>query len=267
MREAPPPDVLSALIGTAGRRRSIGEPFHYFNEIGSTNDEALRLAEAGAPEGTTVMAAAQSSGRGRLGRSWHSPAGAGLYVSLVIRDPLVIPLLTLAAGVALAEGIRAATALPAEIKWPNDLVVDAGLGRRRKLAGILTEASTGNEGVQFAVVGFGINLLPAAYPMAIADRATSIGAELGRSVDSGVILGECLAALSEWLDALRSGNRAAMLQRWMDLSPSASGARVECDGPDGPLMGITAGIADDGALQVRSGGRVEAIRSGTVRWL
>jgi BirA family biotin operon repressor/biotin-[acetyl-CoA-carboxylase] ligase len=267
MREAPPAEFWAALMASADRRRSIGDPLYYFTEIGSTNDEGLRLAETGAPEGTAVVAAAQTAGRGRLGRSWYSPAGAGLYVSVVIRDPRVIPLLTLAAGVALAEGIRAATALPIEIKWPNDLVVDAGLGRRRKLAGILTEASTGGEGVQFAVVGFGINLLPAAYPGDVAGRATSIAAELDRPGDPGAVLVECLAALSDWLDALRSGNTRAVLERWMTLSPSASGSRVECDGPDGRLTGVTAGIAADGALQVRTAGRVDAIRSGAVRWL
>lgn len=267
MSEVPPSELSSALMAAAGRRRSIGDSLHYFTEIGSTNDEGLRLAEAGAAEGTTVVAAAQSAGRGRLGRAWFSPAGSGLYASIVIRDPRVIPLLTLAAGVAFAEAIRTATALPVEIKWPNDLVVDAGLGRRRKLAGILTEASTGREGVQFAVVGFGINLLPAAYPPDVADRATSIAAELGRPVDGGVVLAECLAALSEWLDALRSGDTRAVIDRWLTLSPSASGSRVACDGPHGPLTGVTAGIAADGALQVRAGGRVEAVRSGIVRWL
>lgn len=267
MREAPPAEFSSALIACAHRRRSIGDPLYYFTEIGSTNDEALRLAEAGAPEGTTVAAAAQTAGRGRLGRSWHSPAGAGLYVSVVIRDPRVIPLLTLAAGVALAEGMRAATSLPIEIKWPNDLVIEAGLGRRRKLAGILTEASTGREGVQFAVVGFGINLLPAAYPPDVADRATSIAAELGRPIDAGALLAECLAMLSEWLEALRSGDVRTVLERWTMLSPSATGSRVECDGPEGRLTGVTAGVAPDGALQVRTGGRVEPVRSGVVRWL
>src|SRR5690606_6342284 len=140
----------------------------------STNDEAARLAAAGATQGTTVVAAAQTAGRGRLGRAWFSPPGAGLYASVVIRDPRAAPLLTLAAGVAIAEGIRAAAGLPVEIKWPNDLVVDAGLGRRRKLAGILTEGSSGVDGLQFVIVGFGVNLLPAAYPADIADRATSL---------------------------------------------------------------------------------------------
>lgn len=267
MREAPPPDLLLALSTTAHRRGRIGEPLHYFREIGSTNDEALRLAEAGAAEGTTVVSAAQTAGRGRLGRSWFSPAGAGLYVSVVIRDPRGTPLLTLAAGQAVADGIRTATGLAVEIKWPNDIVVDAGLGRRRKLAGILTEGSAGSEGVQFVVVGFGVNLLPAAYPSDVADRATSLAAELGRPVDAAAVLAECLAELAKSLDALRAGRMAAVLQRWAELSPSATGSRVECEGPEGRLTGVTAGIAPDGALQVRAGRDIQAIRSGVVRWL
>src|SRR5215204_4022001 len=141
MPEPAPCELRAALLQTAARRAAFGEPLHYFSEIGSTNDEAARLAEAGAAEGTTVVAGAQSAGRGRLGRSWFSPAGAGLYASVVLRDRRAAPLLTLAGGVAVAEGIRAATALPVEIKWPNDVVVRDGGRRQRplKLAGVLAE--------------------------------------------------------------------------------------------------------------------------------
>lgn len=267
MREASPPELEAALDATATRRGVFGNPLHYFDEIDSTNDEALRLAEAGASEGTTVVAAAQTAGRGRLGRSWYSPPGAGLYASVVIRDARVAPLITLAGGVAVAEGIRGAAGLPVEIKWPNDIVVETGLGKRRKLAGILTEASTSPEGVQFVVVGFGINLLPAAYPSPFGDRATSIAAELGRPVDVGITLAECLAAFAMRVEPLRSGNAGPVLERWMELSPTAVGARVECDGPHGPIGGLTAGVDRDGALLVRTGAHVQAIRSGAVRWL
>lgn len=245
----------------------FGQPLHAFEEIGSTNDEASRLAQAGAPEGTTVVAAAQTAGRGRLGRSWFSPAGAGLYASVIVRDPGVAPVVTLAAGVALAEGIRTASGLPVEIKWPNDIVIDSGLGRRRKLAGILTEASTGADGLQFVVVGFGINLLPAAYPPDIADRAASLAGELGREVDGSVVLAACLAALDARVRDLTEGRRQDVLDLWIGLSPSAVGSRVECEGPSGAIAGVTAGIAADGALLVRTGGQVEPVRSGEVRWL
>lgn len=257
----------TALARTAVRRGAFGDPLHYFEETGSTNDEAARLAEAGAPEGTTVVAGGQTAGRGRLGRSWFSPPGAGLYASVVIRDPRAAPLLTLAAGVALAEAIRAAVGLPIEIKWPNDLVIDSGLGRRRKVAGILTEGSSSGGGIQYVIVGFGINLLPATFPSGIGNRPTSLAGELGRDVDAAALLAECLAALAERVRDLVSGRQALVLDRWLALSPSAAGSRVECDGPRGSVTGITSGIAPDGALLVRTASTLHAVRAGQVRWL
>lgn len=266
MPEALPPEYDGPLRATAVRRGAIGSRILYFNEIGSTNDEAARLAEAGAPEGTTVVAAAQTAGRGRFGRTWFSPPGAGLYVSVVLRDRRAAPFLTLAGGVAVANGIRTATALPVEIKWPNDIVIDGGLGRRRKIAGLLAEASTGLDGLQHAVLGIGINVRDSAYPSDIAGRATSLEGELGRAVDAGAVLAECLAALAERLRDLAAGDPGAVLSRWIELAPSAHGTRVEWDTSDGLQSGVTAGVAGDGALVVRLRDRVEHIRSGPVRW-
>src|SRR5262245_20585569 len=162
MSEPLPHDLAVALDATAARRGHFGRTVHYYSEIGSTNDAAARLAEAGASEGTVVVAASQTSGRGRLGRDWFSPPEAGLYVSIVSRDRVAVPFLTLAGGVAVAEGIRAATALPVEIKWPNDIVTPAPApSGRRKIAGILAEATSAADGLQYVVLGFGINLRPA----------------------------------------------------------------------------------------------------------
>jgi BirA family biotin operon repressor/biotin-[acetyl-CoA-carboxylase] ligase len=266
MTECAPQELEAALRVSAARRGGFGDALHYFTEVGSTNDEAARLAEAGALEGTTVVASTQTAGRGRLGRTWFSPAGAGLYASVVVRDRRVAPLLTLAGGVALAEGIAAATGLPVEIKWPNDIVIDAGLGRRRKLAGILAEASSGAEGLQYVVVGFGINLLPAAYPHALAQRATSLAAELGRPVDAGQVLAECLAALASRVTDLARGDSRRVISRWEQLSPSSRGSRVEYETVSGWIAGVSAGISEDGALRVRTSSGVEAIRSGQVKW-
>ena len=260
-------DFEEALTRTRDRRGPFGAPLYYFDETRSTNDEAARLADAGATEGTTVVASAQTAGRGRLGRSWFSPPDAGLYVSVIVRDRRAAPLLTLAAGVAIADGIRSAIALPVEIKWPNDIVIDGGLGQRRKLAGILTEGSSGADGLQYVVLGFGINVLAGTYPPDIADRVTSLSAELGRSVDAPMLLAECLAAVAERVAQLTRGHTKAVLDRWRELSPSSTGARIEFDGMDRRIRGITSGIADDGALLVRVGDRVEPIRSGQVSWL
>lgn len=264
MSDPVPADITAALTRTAERRASFGDPLYYFGETASTNDVAATLAEHGAPEGTTVIAARQTAGRGRLGRTWFSPEGAGLYVSLVCRNPDAAPLLTLAGGVAVAHGVRAATGLPVFIKWPNDVIV--GGVRRRKLAGILAEASTGADGLQYVILGVGINLRSAAYPPELADKATSIETELGRAADSAAVLAETLVALRELVDRLACGRRGEVLERWRELAPSSRGAAVEWTTPAGDLRGISAGIDDEGALLVKVGGRIERIISGEVRW-
>lgn len=263
-----PVDLEKAIRNADARIAPFGRAVHYFHEVGSTNDVAAGLADRGAPEGTVVVAASQTAGRGRLGRNWYSPADAGLYVSVICRNRIAAPFLTLSGGVAVAAAIRTATGLPVEIKWPNDIVVSAagGFGARRKLAGILAEACTGPDGLQFVVLGIGINLRPAAYPPALAARATSLEAELGRAVDAVPLLIEVLAAFAELFASLTAGKQEVVLDRWRALAPSARGARVRCDTGQGAVTGITAGIADDGALLVRTDGGTERIVAGEVHW-
>ena len=275
---APPADIAEALASTPGERGAFGSPLFYFSNIGSTNDLAARLAATGAGEGTTVVAEAQTAGRGRLGRTWFSPQGAGLYVSIVIRpgpvpgqvpgdDPhtpvLALPaMLTLAAGVALAEAVREATGLAAEIKWPNDLVYE-----RRKLAGILAEASAQGGALDYVVLGFGVNIRAVTYPPGVAHRATSIEAELGRPVDRGLLFVRALSRLSACRAALREGDAAGVLDRWRRFSPSAVGSPVEWRGPDGTQAGRTAGLGADGALLVERDGVVERVVAGEIIWV
>ena len=279
MRDAvdPPADIAEALAASHDRRGVFGTPLFYFPTIGSTNDLAARLAAGGAPEGTTVAAEAQTSGRGRLGRTWFSPQGAGLYVSVVFRpDPAArrtghaaapagpgLPaVLTLAAGVALAEAVRETTGLQAEIKWPNDLVVE-----RRKLAGILAEASAQGAELDYVILGFGVNVRPVTYPPEVAQRASSIEAELGRPIDRGLLLAKALENLAACRESLRRGETAGLLARWRRLSPGAVGARVEWRAPSGPVTGRTAGLDEDGALLVERDGRTERVVAGEVIWL
>jgi len=274
---APPADIAEALEASRNRRGRFGTPLYYFPSIGSTNDLAARLAAGGAPEGTTVAAEAQTSGRGRLGRTWFSPQGAGLYVSIVFRPdagaraagidtppagPGLPAALTLASGVALADAVSETTGLRAEIKWPNDLVVE-----RRKLAGILAEASAQGSELDYVILGFGVNVRPVTYPPEVAGRATSIEAELGRPVDRGLLLAKALENLAACREALRGGDIAGVLARWRRLSPGAVGARVEWRTPAGPVTGRTAGLDDDGALLVERDGRIERVIAGEVIWL
>jgi BirA family transcriptional regulator, biotin operon repressor / biotin---[acetyl-CoA-carboxylase] ligase len=211
-----------------------------------------------------VVADAQTGGRGRRGHTWFSPPRSGLYVSVVVApatsrvDPQrATMLLTLAAGVALAEGIEAATGLTVSLKWPNDLLVS-----RRKLAGILAENHSDT-----VVLGYGINVGATAFPPELGDRATSLESELGREIDRDQVLAATLAALERRYDDLVDGRFDAILDAWRRLAPGASGARVTWTTTAGTESGVTAGIDEHGALLVRVGDRIERIVSGEVNWL
>jgi BirA family transcriptional regulator, biotin operon repressor / biotin---[acetyl-CoA-carboxylase] ligase len=320
-----PEDIAGALAVRAARLGPFAARLVYLETTSSTNDIADRLAADGAAHGTVVVADAQESGRGRMGRTWFSPPGAGLYTSVVLRpEALSSPThvnpakagfhegtldegtldegtldegtlregtprgaerfargvalassVSLTAGVALAEGIRAASGLEVTIKWPNDLVVE-----RRKLCGILAEASSRAATLQHVILGYGINIRPAAYPPDIAHRATSLETELGRQVDRAAVLAETLARLAEWLPSIRTANGGPgqdvqagggfdrMLNRWRELSPSSVGSLVEVLQPGGVWSaGTTAGIEDDGALVVSIGGVRQRVIAGEVKWV
>lgn len=268
-----PDDIAEALGARRDRLGDLAGRFLYFDTVSSTNDLADRMATDDTPHGTVVAAEAQVSGRGRMGRTWFSPPGAGLYVSVVLRPELLgdpgassgvslASSVSLTAGVALSEAIRTASGLPAAIKWPNDLVVE-----RRKLCGILAEASsTPDHHLQHIVLGYGINVRPAAYPPEIADRAASLESELGRPVDRAAVLAETLARLAEWLRDVGGAGFGRMLARWRELSPSSVGSSVEVVQPGGWVAGTTAGIDEDGALLVSVDGRVRRVIAGEVRW-
>lgn len=265
MTEPLPADVARALQAAGDRIGACAGRVVYRSEVSSTNDVALRLAAAGAGDGTTVLAGAQTAGRGRHGRRWFSAAGAGLYFSVVVRGGGPAPL-TLLAGVAVAEGVRAAAGLPAEIEWPNDVVAPArgargGGTRPAKLAGILTEAARPGGAV---VVGIGINVAAVPYPSDVAARASSLAAETDRPIERAAVLVETLAALARWRRALAAGDTARMLARWRELAPGSRGAVVEWSVQGRHRRGVTAGIDQEGALLVRRRDRIERLVAGEV---
>lgn len=254
----------------ADRLGRLGRPPIFFDTIGSTNDVAAALAGNACSEGAAVIAGAQTAGRGRRGRVWFSPPGAGLYMSVVLAPASAVSeperataLLTIAAGVALSEALEAATGLRTSIKWPNDLLVDG-----RKLAGILAEGvvESATSSVRSVVLGFGINVSPASYPPELRDRVTSIEAELGRAVDAGVVCAESLACLSRRYEDLLAGRFDAILDAWRTRAFGRHGARVEWDTPAGVRSGTTEGIDHMGALLVRTSESLERIVAGEVRW-
>jgi len=258
-------------IGRARPRLGrLASRFDFLPTISSTNDVALErsataVAEGQDAEGFVVVAEEQTAGRGRRGHAWFSPPGSGLYLSVVLAPararvdpPRATLLLTLAAGVAIAEGITAATGLRPDLKWPNDLQV-----ARRKLAGILAEGAAG----QRVVLGYGINILATAFPPELRDRTTSLESELGRAVDRADVLVETLVALSARYEDLLDGRFDVILDAWRTLSPSAAGRRVSWTTNAGHLSGVTAGIDDHGALLVRVDEGIERVVAGEVVWL
>ena len=241
----------------------------FYPETASTNDVAARLADDGVEEGCLVLADSQTAGRGRLGRSWASPAAAGIYASLVLRPDLrVATLLTIAAGVAIAEGIDSATGLSPQLKWPNDvLVADRGGAGARKLAGILCEGAASGASARWVVVGFGINVLPAAYPPQVAAGATSLEVELGRHVDRALVLAECLRALTTRYEELKAGRAREVIEAWRSRAALMIGRRVEWESDGRVLRGAARDIDENGALIVSGEQGMVRVMSGEVRWL
>jgi BirA family biotin operon repressor/biotin-[acetyl-CoA-carboxylase] ligase len=243
-----------------------GATVQHFAEVDSTNDLALALAASGAPAGTAIVADAQRAGRGRRGRTWFSPPGAGLYLSVVLRPTAgsQLSLTTLAVGVGVARALRAETSLPIELKWPNDVVI----GRPwRKLAGVLCEATGVGARVDAVIAGVGINVRTAAYPPEIADRATSIEAELGRAIDRERLAGVCVAAVMESAALLDGDGAGAILEAWREFARAGlGGALVRWLDQAETRHGTVRDIDADGALLVDAGGRVERLVAGEVQW-
>jgi BirA family biotin operon repressor/biotin-[acetyl-CoA-carboxylase] ligase len=254
--------------------RWLARSYHWFDEIDSTNRVALELGRSGAVHGTTVVAEAQSAGRGRLGRSFFSPAYRNLYTSIVLRHPVQgtrAGTLVFAAALAVAEAIEAELEAAGRacdilaIKWPNDVLL-GGL----KTSGVLVE-TTGTEPGRFSVLGIGVtlNVQREEFPGEFRARATSLAAFLGTPVDR-VGFAACLyGKLENQLDRHEGGGfgalRAAYEERFRMV-----GSRVHVTG--GPaqtapqqLEGIVLGIADDGALRLRrEDGREERVLAGDV---
>src|SRR5262245_26720006 len=192
-------------------------------ELDSTQRLARELARAGADEGTTVIAERQTAGRGRLGRRWHSPPGANLYCSVVLRPAVTlsaVPSLALVAGLAVADAVREATGLAAGLKWPNGVQL-AG----RKVAGILMELDAEVERVQALVAGIGVNLNLAELPEDLAVTATSLRLVTGSPVDRAAFTGRLVAALAERYRRFRADGFAAMRSEWRP-SPALTGKEV-----------------------------------------
>lgn len=236
----------------------------WFPSIDSTNTRALELARQGAPHGTVLIADHQTGGRGRRGRSFHSPAGSGIYMSVILRPrcaPQQVMHLTCAAAVAMCDAVEAAAGFRPGIKWTNDLVCG-----RRKIAGVLTELGFDNRGnVDFAVIGIGINCCQQEgdFPEDIRYIAGSLSSVSGQQIDRIKVAAAMMDALYR-MDATLLTEKAHILNRYR-WDCITLGQEISLVRGDEVRHGTALDIDDDGALIVRfPDGSTEAVNSGEV---
>ena len=234
-------------------------------ELDSTNQRARLLALDGAEEGTLVLTDTQTSGRGRLGRGWHSPPGVNLYLSLVLRPRLkleTIPFLTLAAALAGAEALGNLTGHAPEIKWPNDLLLD-----RHKIAGILAEAEFRGTNVDFVILGMGLNVNLAAsdLPSELEHKAGSLMIATGRPWDRVAVLADLLESLENVYDRLVREGAGGILPDYRRHCVTL-GARVGFTHGGAVIEGRALDVNDSGELVVEKmdGGGLLTVNAGEV---
>jgi BirA family biotin operon repressor/biotin-[acetyl-CoA-carboxylase] ligase len=260
LREDLAPERVAAGLSTA----RLGRLYQRLASCASTSDEVARLARGGAAEGALVVAEAQTAGRGRQGRSWHSPPGENLTLSVLLRPPIAaprVPPLTLLVGAVAAEVVAALGAAP-HLKWPNDVLLPTPAGLR-KVAGILVEMATERDRVRQVVVGLGLNVNAQAFPPELADRATSLRLSLGRPVDRGQLLTAFLNAFEPAYDHFVNAGPADALARWRTHAALGARCRIERDGT--VISGVALDVDDEGALLVRDDdGAVRRVLSGEI---
>lgn len=233
-----------------------------YESLPSTNSEVARLAVEGAEEGLAIVADEQTAGRGRLQRSWSSPKGAGLYLSILLRPAITVdrwPLITFVAALAAGDALLETSEVRTDIKWPNDL-----LANERKICGILAEAIETPAG-RAVVVGIGINLTNNAFPQELLGVATSVAQESGRRPEREAILNALLAALVRWYSLLHEPEGAEkIVATWASRSSYASERLVKVTNGAEIVQGITRGVENDGALRLETAQGLQVIRAGDV---
>ena len=245
------------------KTKTMGQSIYFYEETDTTNNRARELALEGASEGTLVVAEKQTAGRGRRGKVWESPLGTGIWMSLVLRPqiaPTEASVLTLLCGLATAEAIEAETGLSAGIKWPNDILING-----KKAVGILTEMDCEMSEVHFVIPGIGINVNTASFPPEIAEIATSLYLECGKTVSRRRLVHRVLERLEEHYETfLRTGSFAAMLEDYRKHCITL-GKEVHVLGRE-PFFAEALDITPEGELLVRraDNGKEEVVFSGEV---
>lgn len=256
------PDLLLAdEIEHATNGLRLGKPLYTYGRIGSTNTAAAELAAAGAAEGALVTAEEQVRGKGRQGRSWDSPPGVGIWMSLVLRPPLKPAQaagLSLVGGLAVAAALSDRTGVEAMVKWPNDVYM---LGK--KVCGVLCESVLEGTRVRYTIMGIGINVnqTEEQIPKELRDSAASLRTVAGKMFRRVPILAAVLRELQGRYDRYCAHGFGALREEYRARS-LLTGREVTVSQHEREIHGRAIDIAPDGSLLVESAARVEQIQVG-----
>ena len=243
------PEVLSPLV----RGTIFSQHIRHYFKIGSTNTTAMHAASEGAPEGTVFLAEQQTAGKGRGGHVWHSADSNGIYCSVILRPvlpPSEVVILSLAAALAVQSAVQATDSkLAPDLKWPNDLLING-----KKFCGILTEMNAEATRVRYIVIGIGINVNHASFPMELQTIATSLRLASGKESSRVELCAALLKSLDREYRALleKSDARESVLKRFQERSSSVRDRQVYVEAENGGYEGMTYGLDPRGFLQVRT---------------
>jgi BirA family biotin operon repressor/biotin-[acetyl-CoA-carboxylase] ligase len=262
-RESATAPLSLRLVEQGLAAKILGSRLLYFDRIDSTNNCAKTLAQNGEPQGTIVIAEQQALGRGRLGRRWESPPFVNLYCSVILRPtlaPAETPWITLTAAVALAEAIESFSPLAPTIKWPNDILAGG-----KKLAGVLTEAVSTAERLEFVILGIGVNVnfSQESMPPEIRERATSLAVLAGAKISREDFLRRLIHHLDRCYGILEAAGFAEIAAHW-DKRFDLRGRTVRVEMTDRTVVGRAVGLDRGGALIVETDDGKERIVAGDV---
>ena len=257
-------DVLTeAELESCMRNQMMGGHVKFFETTDSTNTEAKRLAEKGAVEGTLAVAEYQTAGKGRRGKSWTSPSGSGIWMSLLLRpklEPSCAPMITLLTGLAVSMGIEDYCKIQTQIKWPNDLTLSG-----KKICGILTEMSADVELIHYVVIGIGINVNTPKFPEEIEKIATSLYLESGRRLKRSGMIACIMKRMEEYYKLFLETSDLSGIQKLYEERLVNRDREVLVLAPKGEYKGICRGIDKDGELLVElEDGTISHVMSGEV---
>jgi BirA family biotin operon repressor/biotin-[acetyl-CoA-carboxylase] ligase len=260
------PDILMVEAIQAGLScRRIGSRIRCFDETDSTNLQACRMGDEGEAEGLVVIADRQNSGKGRMGRQWESPGGVNLYASILLRPPIPpfeAPRLTFLSAIAVCRAITSCCGLQPTVKWPNDVLLNGA-----KVAGLLNEMSSETDQVHYVVLGIGVNLnmRQDQFPANLRYPATSLAIVAGQPVSRLEFTRTLLLEIDALYQTYLEQGSEPILEAWTKLCPM-TGQAVHVDCNERQIEGIMTGLAEDGALLVRTAtGKIENIYAGDVR--